>query len=67
MLADITYCSTWEGWPYVAFITDVYARAIGRWPIATRMRTDLILDALDMAVWGETSLQATTRRSPTRA
>ena len=50
-LADITYCSTWEGWLYVAFITDVYARVIVGWQIATHMRTDLVLDALDMAAW----------------
>lgn len=50
-LADITYCSTWEGWLYVAFITDVYARVIVGWQIATQMRSDLVLDALDMAAW----------------
>ena len=50
-LADITYCSTWEGWLYVAFITDVYARMIVGWQIASHMRTDLVLDALEMAAW----------------
>ena len=50
-LADITYCSTWEGWLYVAFITDVYARVIIGWQIASHMRTDLVLDALEMAAW----------------
>ena len=50
-LADITYCSTWEGWLYVAFITDVYARVIVGWQIASHMRTDLVLDALEMAAW----------------
>jgi putative transposase len=50
-VADITYCSTWEGWLYVAFILDVYARVIVGWQIATHMRTDLVLDALEMAAW----------------
>ena len=50
-LADITYCSTWEGWLYVAFIVDVYARVIVGWQIAGHMRTDLVLDALEMAAW----------------
>jgi len=55
-LADITYCSTWDGWLYVAFILDVYARVIVGWQIAGHMRTDLVLDALEMAAW---------RRDPT--
>lgn len=50
-LADITYCSTWDGWLYVAFIVDVYARVIVGWQIAGHMRTDLVLDALEMAAW----------------
>lgn len=50
-LADITYCSTWQEWLYVAFILDVYARVIVGWQIATHMRTDLVLDALEMAAW----------------
>ena len=50
-LADITYCSTWDGWLYVAFILDVYARVIVGWQIAGHMRTDLVLDALEMATW----------------
>lgn len=50
-LADITYCSTWEGWLYVAFILDAYTRVIVGWQIAAHMRTDLVLDALEMAAW----------------
>lgn len=50
-LADITYCSTWEGWLYVSFILDVYARVIVGWQMASHMRTDLVLDALEMAAW----------------
>lgn len=50
-LADITYCSTWEGWLYVSFICDAYSRMIVGWQIASHMRTDLVLDALEMAIF----------------
>ena len=50
-LADITYCSTWEGWLHVAFIVDVYSRAIVGWQLADHLRTDLVLDALEMAIY----------------
>jgi putative transposase len=50
-LADITYASTWEGWLYVAFVLDVCSRAIVGWQIADHLRTDLVLDALEMAIW----------------
>lgn len=49
-LADITYVSTWEGWLYVAFISDVFSRRVVGWQIADHLRTDLVLDALEMAV-----------------
>lgn len=47
---DITYVKTWEGWAYVATVMDLYSRAIIGWAIADHMRTDLIIDALDMAI-----------------
>lgn len=50
-LADITYASTWQGWLHVSFILDVFSRAIVGWQIAEHMRTDLVLDALEMAIW----------------
>lgn len=50
-LADITYASTWEGWLYVAFVLDVYTRTIVGWQLADHLRTDLVLDALEMAIW----------------
>jgi putative transposase len=50
-LADITYVSTWQGWLYVAFILDVHSRMIVGWQIANHLRTDLALDALEMALW----------------
>jgi putative transposase len=50
-VADITYVSTWEGWMYVAFVLDVHSRVIVGWQIAPHLRTDLVLDAIEMAIW----------------
>jgi len=50
-VADITYVATWSGFAYVAFVTDVFARCIVGWRVARSMRTDLVLDALEQAVW----------------
>jgi putative transposase len=50
-LADLTYVRTWSGWVYVAFVLDAYSRRIVGWQTATHMRTDLALDALEMALW----------------
>jgi len=48
-LADITYRRTWNGFVYLAFILDCYSRLIVGWQLATHLRTDLVLDALEMA------------------
>ena len=48
---DITYVSTWSGWVYVAFVTDAYARRILGWRCGTSMTTQLVLDALEQAIW----------------
>ena len=50
-VADFTYVSTWSGWVYVAFVVDAYARRILGWRAATSMTTDLVLDALEQAIW----------------
>jgi len=49
-VADMTYIPTWSGWLYLAMVLDVYSRKIVGWAIDTNMRTELILDALQMAV-----------------
>jgi transposase InsO family protein len=49
-LADITYVPTWQGFVYIAFVLDVYSRMIVGWQTANNLRTDLPLDALDMAL-----------------
>jgi len=49
-VADLTYIRTWSGWVYAAFVIDVYFRQVVGWQIATHLRTDLALDALEMAI-----------------
>jgi transposase InsO family protein len=48
-VADLTYLRTWNGFVYLAFILDCYSRLIVGWQLATHLRTDLVLDALEMA------------------
>lgn len=62
-VTDITYVSTWEGWLYVAFVLDVYTRAIVGWQIASHLRTELVLDAIEMAIWRRDTTDATTCHS----
>jgi len=50
-VADFTYVPTWAGMVYVAFVLDAYSRRILGWRAATSMRTSLVLDALEQALW----------------
>jgi putative transposase len=50
-VADITYVKTHSGWVYVAFVIDVYSRMVVGWQASKSLRSDLALDALEMAVW----------------
>ena len=50
-VADITYVATWSGFAYVAFVVDVFSRRIVGWRVSRTMRTDLVLDALEQALW----------------
>ncbi|MEV5712202.1 IS3 family transposase [Actinoallomurus sp. NPDC052274] len=50
-VADFTHVATWAGVVYVAFVVDIFSRAIVGWAAATSKRTRLVLDALDMALW----------------
>ena len=49
-VGDFTYLRTWQGKLYFAFVIDVYSRMIVGWQLACHMRTDLVLDALRMAL-----------------
>ncbi len=50
-VADFTYVSTWQGFVYVAFIIDVFARRIVGWRVSRSMRTEFVLDALEQALY----------------
>jgi putative transposase len=49
-IADVTYLRTWEGWLYLAAVQDAYSRRIVGWAMADHMRSQLVVDALQMAV-----------------
>jgi|LSQX01.1.fsa_nt_gb putative transposase len=50
-VADLTYVRTWAGMTYTAFVMDAFSRRIFGWQTSTTLRTDLALDALEMALW----------------
>jgi putative transposase len=50
-VADITYIPTWAGFLYLAVVLDAWSRRIVGWAMATHLRTELVLDAMNMAVW----------------
>jgi len=50
-VSDFTYVSTWQGWLYVAFVIDVFARRIVGWRVSSSMHTDFVLDALAQALY----------------
>ncbi|MEN7974121.1 MAG: IS3 family transposase, partial [Verrucomicrobiota bacterium] len=50
-VADLTYVATWAGFVYVAFVIDVFARSIVGWRVSRSMKTGLVLDALEQALW----------------
>ena len=49
-IADVTYLRTWEGWLYMAAVQDAYSRRIVGWSMADHMRSELVVDALQMAI-----------------
>jgi putative transposase len=55
-VSDFTYVATWSGTVYVAFVIDAFSRLIVGWRSAASMRTELVLDALEMAIWRRASV-----------
>lgn len=49
-VADITYLRTWEGWLYLAAVQDAFSRRIVGWSMADHMRSELVVDALQMGI-----------------
>ena len=62
-VADITYVATWSGFVYVAFVIDVFSRRIVGWRAMKTMQTDLILDALEQALWARGKPRGVTHHS----
>jgi transposase InsO family protein len=54
-LSDFTYVATWQGFVYVAFVIDVFARRIVGWRVSSSMHTDFVLDALEQALYARRS------------
>jgi len=54
-VADITFVATWSGFVHVAFVIDVFARMIVGWRVSRSLRTDLVLDALEQALWSRST------------
>ena len=50
-VADITYVRTWAGFLYLAIVLDAYSRRVVGWAMATHLKTELVLEALHMAIW----------------
>jgi putative transposase len=50
-VADITYVPTWSGFLYLAIVLDAWSRRVVGWSMSTSLKTQLVLDALDMAIW----------------
>jgi transposase InsO family protein len=62
-VADFTYVATWSGFVYVAFVIDVFARRIIGWRVARSMRAELVLDALEQALWSRAAVRGVVHHS----
>src|SRR5262249_44351337 len=58
-VADLTYVKTHSGWVYVAFVVDACSRFVVGWQASRSLRTDLALDALEMALWARRTVSLT--------
>ncbi len=50
-VADITYVRTWEGWLYLSFVLDAYSRKIVGWSMSNHLKTEMVVDAVNMAIY----------------
>jgi transposase InsO family protein len=62
-VADLTYVATWQGFAYVAFVTDVFSRRIVGWRVSNSLRSDLALDALEQALHARSDLDGLVHHS----
>ena len=62
-MADFTYVATWTGFVYVAFVIDVFSRRVIGWRVARSIHTDLVLDALEQALWSRSNAKGVVHHS----
>jgi len=62
-VADFTYVATWAGFVYTAFVIDVFARRIIGWRVARSMSAELVLDALEQAIWSRSGIDGVVHHS----
>lgn len=62
-VADLSYVATWSGFVYVAFIIDAYSRFIVGWQTSRSLQTELVLDALEMAIWQRRGIEGVVHHS----
>ena len=62
-VADFTYVATWSGFVYAAFVIDVFARRIIGWRVARSMSAELVLDALEQAIWSRSGIDGVVHHS----
>jgi len=62
-VADITYVPTWAGFLYLAVVLDVHSRRIVGWAMAEHLRSELVIEAVDMAVWRRRPMQGVIHHS----
>jgi len=62
-VADFTYVATWAGFVYVAFVIDVFSRRIIGWRVARSMSAELVLDALEQALYSRSDVQGVVHHS----
>jgi transposase InsO family protein len=62
-VADFTYVATWTGFVYVAFVIDVFSRHLIGWRVTRSMQTDLVLDALEQALWSRSKVDGVIHHS----
>ena len=62
-VADFTFVATWGGFVYAAFVIDVYSRRIIGWRVARTMRSELVLDALEQAIWSRSGAEGVVHHS----
>lgn len=62
-VADFTFVATWAGFVYTAFVIDVYARRIIGWRVARSMHSELVLDALEQAIWARSGAHGVVHHS----